>query len=265
MNQSRWSTLEIMAVAAAREIRDGEVLFAGTGLPMLSAMLAQRTHAPRCKIVFEAGAIDPEMLHLPMSVGDSRTLVGAAQAAGLFEVFNYVLQGGRVDVGFLGGAQIDRYGNLNSTAIGGDYRKPKVRLPGSGGSADVAALSGRTVVIAHHQRRRFPERVDYCTSPGWLAGGKTREEAGIPGGGPIAVVTTMAVIRFRPDTREPYLASYHPGLNGNTVQGETGFALDCTEAVETIPPTPEELQILRNVVDPERIFLKRLFRAITQG
>lgn len=257
MSEHLCSTLEIMAVAAAREIQDGEVVFAGTGLPMLGAMLAQRTHAPRCIIVFEAGAVDPEMLHLPMSVGDSRTLVGAAQAAGLFEIFTYVLQGGRVDVGFLGGAQIDRYGNLNSTAVGADYRKPAVRFSGSGGSADVAALSGRTVVIARHERRRFPERVDYRTSPGWLEGGDSRERAGIPGGGPSAVVTTMGIIRYRASTREPYLASYHPGLSARAVQEETGFPLDLSDALETPLPTPDEIETLRRVVDPEGVFLGR--------
>lgn len=248
--------MEIMAVAAAREIRDREVVFAGTGLPILGVMLAQRTHAPHCTLVFEAGAVDPVMLHLPMSVGDSRTLVGAAQAAGLFEVFAYVLQGGRVDMGFLGGAQIDRYGNLNTTAIGPDYRRPRVRLPGSGGSADLAALSGRTVIIARHERRRFPERVDYCTSPGWLTGGDARMRAGLPMGGPSAVVTTMGVIRYRAGTREPYLASYHAGLSPQAVQTETGFALDLSEATATPEPSQEEIDILRQVVDPERIFLK---------
>lgn len=257
MSRTTWSTLELMAVAAARQIENGEVVFAGTGLPMLGAMLAQRTHAPDCTIVFEAGAVDPKMLHLPMSVGDSRTLVGAAQAAGLFEVFNYVLQGGRVDVGFLGGAQIDRYGNLNSTAIGSDYRRPAVRLPGSGGSSDVAALSRRTIIIARHERRRLPERVDYCTSPGWLTGGDSRERAGIPGGGPVAFVSTMGVIRYRPVTREPYLSSFHPGLTPERVQAETGFELDIDEAVETPIPSPEELDILRKAVDPEKIFLGR--------
>ncbi len=251
-----YSTFEIMAVAAAREIRDGEVVFAGTGLPMLGAMLAQRTHAPRCVIVFEAGGVDPRMLHLPMSVGDSRTLTGAAMAAGLMEAFTYLLQGGRIDVGFLGGAQIDRYGNINSTAVG-DYRRPDVRFSGSGGSADVAALARRTVIIARHERRRFPERVDYRTSPGWLEGGDSRERAGIRGGGPSAVVTTLGIIRFRPGTREPYLASYHPGVSLARIQAETGFPLDVSEAVETPPPTAEELHILRHVVDPEGVFLKR--------
>ncbi|MFA7278840.1 MAG: CoA-transferase [Sterolibacterium sp.] len=250
------STTELMAVTAAREIHDAEVVFAGTGLPMLATMLAQRTHAPDCVIVFEAGTVDPRMRHLPMSVGDSRTLAGAAQAAGLFEIFNYVLQGGRVDVGFLGSAQIDRYGNLNSTRIGSDRQRPAVRLPGSGGSADVAALAKRTIVIARHERRRFPERVDYRTSPGWIDGGETRRRAGIYGGGPAAVVTTMGVIRYREMTREPYLASFHPGLSAQQVQDETGFALDLSDAEETRLPGKEELDILRREIDPERIFLK---------
>ncbi|MBI5923791.1 MAG: ketoacid-CoA transferase [Betaproteobacteria bacterium] len=256
MKKAVCSTTELMAVTAAHEIRDAEVVFAGTGLPMLATMLAQRTHAPDCVIVFEAGAVDPRMLHLPMSVGDSRTLAGAAQAAGLFEIFNYVLQGGRVDVGFLGSAQIDRYGNLNSTRIGPSRQRPEVRLPGSGGSADVAALARRTIVIARHERRRFPERVDFRTSPGWIDGGETRQAAGIRGGGPAAVVTTMGVIRYREGTREPYLASYHPGLSAQQVQDETGFALDLSDAQETPPPGNEELAILRREIDPERIFLK---------
>jgi glutaconate CoA-transferase subunit B len=248
------TTTELMAITAAREIRDREVVFAGTGLPMLGAMLAQRTHAPLCTIVFEAGGVDPQMLHLPMSVGDSRTLVGAAQAVGLLDAFTYILQGGRVDVGFLGGAQVDRYGNLNSTGVG-DYRRPAVRFPGSGGSADVATLSGRTVIIARHEKRRFVERVDYLTSPGWLEGGDSRERAGIPRGGPAAVVTTLGVIRYRPGSREPYLASFHPGQSARSVAEETGFPLDLSEAVETPAPRAEELEILRHAVDPEGVFL----------
>src|SRR5512135_2921743 len=147
-----YTLTELMAVTAAREIRDGEVVFAGTGLPMLGVMLAQRTHAPACCIVFEAGTAASQLSHLPMSVGDPRTLRGAAMAAGLSEVFTYVLQAGRVDVGFLSGAQIDRYGNINSTSIGADHRHPKVRFPGSGGSCDIACLAKRTVIIALHEK-----------------------------------------------------------------------------------------------------------------
>jgi glutaconate CoA-transferase subunit B len=250
-----YTLTELMAVVAAREIKDGEVVFAGTGLPMLGAMLAQRTHAPNCCIIFEAGTMASQLAHLPMSVGDPRTMRGAATAAGLSEVFTYVLQAGRVDVGFLSGAQIDRFGNINSTSIGPDPRHPKVRFAGSGGSCDIACLAQRTIIIARHEKRRFPERVDYITSPGWLQGGDSRQEAGLIRGGPSVVVTTKGVMRFRPDTKAMYLASYHPGLTAQAVADDTGFALDIDGATETSVPTPDELRILREVVDPERIFI----------
>ena len=151
-----YTLTELMAVAAAREIADGEVVFAGTGLPMLGAMLAHRAHAPRCCIIFEAGTVASQLAHLPMSVGDPRAMRGAAMAAGLFEVFSFVLQAGRVDVGFLSGAQVDRFGNINSTAIGADPRHPQVRFSGSGGACDIACLAKRTVIIALHERRPQP-------------------------------------------------------------------------------------------------------------
>lgn len=256
MTTPTYSLTELMTVAAAREIKDNEVVFAGTGLPMLGAMLAQRTHAPNCLIIFEAGAIGSQLAHLPMSVGDPRTVRQAAMAAGLAEVFTYLLQAGRVDVGFISGAQIDRYGNINSTSIGADYRHPKVRFPGSGGSCDIACLAKRTVIIAQHEKRRLPERIDYVTSPGWLEGSDSRQKAGLVRGGPAVVVTTKGVLRFRPTTHEAYLESYHPGLTGQTVADETGYTLDVSEAFETPIPTAEELRILREVVDSERVFLK---------
>jgi glutaconate CoA-transferase subunit B len=250
-----YSLTELMAVTAAREIRDGEVVFAGTGLPMLATMLAQHTHAPDCCIVFQAGTVASQLAHLPMSVGDPRAMRGAAMAAGLSEVFSYILQAGRVDVGFLSGAQIDRYGNINSTSIGPDPRRPAVRFAGSGGACDVACLSHRTVIMAKHEKRRLPEHVDYVTSPGWLAGGDTRAQAGLVRGGPCAVVTTRGVLRFRA-AGEAYLASFHPGLTPQAVAADTGFPLDIADAVETPIPTPDELRILREVVDPERVFLR---------
>ena len=256
MTTPAFSLTELMAVAAAREIADGEVVFAGTGLPMLASMLAQRAHAPQCCLIFEAGTAASQLAHLPMSVGDPRVMRGAAMAAGLFEVFSYGLQAGRVDVGFLSGAQVDRFGNINSTAIGADPRRPKVRFSGSGGACDIACLARRTVIIARHEKRRFPEQVDYITSPGWLRGGASRQAAGLRWGGPAAVVTTLGVMRFRPDTHAMYLASFHPGLTAPAVAAETGFALDIGEAVETPVPTAEELRILRDVVDPERVFLQ---------
>jgi len=255
MADQNYTLIELMAVAAAREIKDGEVVFAGTGLPMLSVMLAQRTHAPRCCIIFEAGTVDSQLAHLPMSVGDPRNILGAANAAGLNEVFSYVLQAGRVDVGFLSGAQVDRFGNINSTSIGPDPRHPRVRFSGSGGACDIACLAQRTIIIARHEKRRFPERVDYITSPGWLEGGDSRQRAGLIRGGPSVVVTTLGVMRFRPDSKVMYLASYHPGLTGQAVADDTGFPLDIDGASETPVPAPEELRILREVVDPERIFL----------
>jgi glutaconate CoA-transferase subunit B len=251
-----YTLTELMAVAAAREILDGEVVFAGTGLPMLGAMLAQRSHAPNCCIIFEAGTVASQLAHLPMSVGDPRVMRGAAVAAGLSEVFTYILQAGRVDVGFLSGAQIDRFGNINSTAIGPDPRHPRVRFSGSGGSCDIACLACRTVIIAKHEKRRFPETVDYITSPGWLTGGDSRSQAGLVRGGPSVVVTTMGVMRFRPETREMYLESFHPGLSAEAIAGETGFPLDIEGAVETPIPSLDELYILREIVDPERVFLK---------
>jgi glutaconate CoA-transferase subunit B len=251
-----YTLTELMAVAAAREIRDGEVVFAGTGLPMLGAMLAQHTHAPACCIIFEAGAMASQLAHLPMSVGDPRTMRGAATAAGLSEIFAFVLQSGRVDVGFISGAQIDRFGNINSTSIGADHRHPQVRFSGSGGAADIACLARRTVVIAQHEKRRFPEHVDYITSPGWLQGADSRRQAGLCWGGPSAVVTTKAVLGFHPDSKAMFLASYHPGLSAQSVLDDTGFPLDAADAVETLPPTPQELRILREAVDPERIFLR---------
>ncbi len=255
MPDAPYTLTELMAVTAAHEIQDGEIVFAGTGLPMLGVMLAQLTHAPNCCIIFEAGTVGSRLAHLPMSVGDPRVMRQAASAAGLFEVFNYVLQAGRVDVGFLSGAQVDRFGNINSTSIGLDPRHPSVRFPGSGGSCDIACLATRTIIIAKHEKRRFPEKVDYITSPGWLEGGDSRIRAGLVRGGPSAVVTTMGVMRFRPETRGIYLASYHPGLSPEKLAENTGFPLDVRGAVETPTPTPEELRILREQVDPEKVFL----------
>ena len=255
MAEGPYTLTELMAVTAAHEIRDGEVVFAGTGLPMLGVMLAQLTHAPNCCIIFEAGTVGSRLAHLPMSVGDPRVMRQAASAAGLFEVFDYVLQAGRVDVGFLSGAQVDRFGNINSTSIGSDPRHPSVRFSGSGGACDIACLANRTIIIAKHEKRRFPEKVDYITSPGWLEGGDSRATAGLARGGPSAVVTTMGVMRFRPETKQIHLASYHPGLSPAKLAENTGFPLDVGGAVETPTPTQEELRILREQVDPERVFL----------
>ena len=250
-----YTLIELMAVAAAREIQDGEIVFTGTGLPMLGGMLAQHTHAPNCVLIFETGTVDPQLAHLPMAVSDPRVVRLASTASGLLDVFS-ILQAGHVDVGFLGGAQVDIFGNINSTSIG-DYHHPKVRFTGSGGACDIACLAKRTIIIMRHEKRRFPERVDYITSPGWLTGPDAREKAGLPRGGPTAVVTTMGVLRFNNETKRAYLSSYHPGLTPEIVAQNTGFQLDTSRAVETENPTAEEIRILREIVDPEEVFLKR--------
>src|SRR3990172_717398 len=191
---------ELMAICAAREIRDGEIAFIGTGLPMLGGMLAKATTAPRCVMVFESGVVDARPKRTPLSIGDACLVPGSLMLGGLLEVFGLLLQPGFVDVGFIGGAQIDKYGNLNTTVIG-DYRSPKVRLPGSGGANDIGSLAKRTVIMLKQDARKFVERLDYLTTPGYLDGPGGRERAGLPRGGPSSVITDLGLYRFAPATR----------------------------------------------------------------
>jgi glutaconate CoA-transferase subunit B len=251
-----YTTAELMVVRASHEIQDNEIVFVGTGLPMIASMLAKYTHAPDSVIIFEAGTVDSALLHLPASVGDSRCVYGASTCRGLFDIFATVLQRGFIDVGFLGGAQVDRYGNLNSTVIG-DYHHPKVRFPGSGGAGDIACLSKRTVIIMRHEKRRFPQQVDYITSPGWVNGFNGRGEAGLIRGGPVSVISDMAVLRFNENTKEMYLVSRHAGVTIEKILENTGFTLDVAGVIETEPPTREEISLLRNTIDAEGLFLSR--------
>jgi len=247
---------ELMAVAAAREIKDGEKVIIGTGLPLIGAFLAQKTHAPNIVAIYESGAIDCKPIFTPFSVADPVLVPGAAMQGGLVEGLG-VVHAGDLDVGFLGGAQIDKYGNLNAHVIG-DYRNPKVRFAGSGGSNDIGAGCKRTIVMMLHQKQRFSEKVDFVTTPGYLGGGKEREKMGFPGGGPSVVVSTMAILRFHPETKEMYLASYHPGLTVEDVKANTGWDLKVASDVkETERPAPELIRILREELDPTGIFLKK--------
>jgi len=247
---------ELMAVAAAREIKDGEKVIIGTGLPLIGAFLAQKTHAPNIVAIYESGAIDCKPIFTPFSVADPVLVPGAAMQGGLVEGLG-VVHAGDLDVGFLGGAQIDKYGNLNAHVIG-DYRNPKVRFAGSGGSNDIGAGCKRTIVMMLHQKQRFSEKVDFITTPGYLGGGKEREKMGFPGGGPSVVVSTMAILRFHPETKEMYLASYHPGLTVEDVKANTGWDLKVAPDVkETERPAPELIRILREELDPTGIFLKK--------
>ena len=257
-----YKTNDILAVAAAREVRDGDIVFCGTGLPMLAIMLAQKSHAPNSVCIFEAGTIDGHLRDLPTSVGDARCAYRASLAAGLAEVFYSNLQRGHVDLGFLGGAEIDKYGNVNTTVIG-DYASPSKRFPGSGGNPDIDSLARRTVFIMVQEKRRFKEHVDYITSPGWWIkkwpGGEFVPKQEVYGkyfrGGISAVITNMAVFRFD-DDGIMYLDTYHPGFTPEQVKDNCSFDLNISRVSgETKPPTYGELDLLYRVVDPEGIFL----------
>lgn len=236
---------ELMVVAAAREIRDGEVVLVGMRLPLLAFAFAKRRHAPRAAGLFENGLVrDHPAEETLLTMSDTPNVHGALWSTGTLQIMG-LLQQGLVDLGFIGGAEIDRHGNLNTSCIG-DWRRPEVRLPGSGGGADIASLAGRVVVIMPQERHRFRERVDYITSPGFGDGPGWRERAGLRGGGPCAVITTLGVYRFDPLTREMVLASWHPGQSPESVQAATGWPLALAAgAGETPAPTEEELAVVR--------------------
>jgi glutaconate CoA-transferase subunit B len=244
-----YTPAELMVAAAAREIRDGDVVFVGMRLPLLAFCLARSTHAPTAVGLFENGVVrDSPALAFLVTMSDGPNVSGALWCTEMREVMG-LMQAGRVTLGFIGGAQVDRFGNLNTSYVGA--RGASVRLPGSGGAADIASLARRHVVIMAHERRRFVERVDYVTSPGHGTGGEWRARTGLPGGGPSAVITTLGLFRFDPATREMVLASAHPGVSVDQVQAETGWPLRVAAAVEeTPPPTDEELATIRRF-DPD--------------
>ena len=249
-----YTSLEMMAVCGARNIKDGEVVFVGTGLPMLAAMLAKRMHAPKAKIVYEAGFIDSNAIDLALSIADSRLAYNAAAAIGLIETLGLLLQGGRVDVGFVGAAQIDEYGNINTTYIG-DFENPIVRLPGSGGGNDIISSAKRIVVVMTHQKRKFVKKLHYMTSPGHIDGPGARKREGLLGGGPELVITNLCQMGFDEETKRIKLLTVHPGVTVEQVLENVGFDLIVPEHVpETEPPTYEELRILREI-DPQRLYL----------
>jgi glutaconate CoA-transferase subunit B len=246
----------MMVCSAARLMQDGTTAFIGTGIPMLAALLAQRLYTPNLITVFEFGGVGPIMAELPMAVGESRTFHRGVLAAGICECME-TAQRGFIDCGFLGGAQIDMYGNLNTTVIG-DYYPPKVRLPGSGGGNDVGSLCWSTVAIMRHDKRRFVPRLDFLTTPGYLTGKGAREAAGLPQGtGPTNVVSTMALLGFDSgDTCRMKLEAVYPGVSVQNVIDNTGFELLIPEQVPTLePPTAEELRMLREEIDPDRLYI----------
>jgi glutaconate CoA-transferase subunit B len=252
------NAMELMICCAARELEDGHTVAVGTGVPCAAAMLAQRLHAPNLVILFEAGGIAPQLPTMPISVGDSRTFHRAAMATSMADIME-TCQRGMIDYTFLGGAQIDAYGNLNSTMIGTDYARPKVRFPGSGGANDLASLCWRILVVTNHDRRRFVEKLDFITTPGYLTGPGAREAAGLsPDCGPYRVITDMAILGYHPQTRRMEVHSLHPGVSLDQVRAKTGFELGAREPLAaTQPPTADELRILRDEVDPHRYLLAR--------
>jgi glutaconate CoA-transferase subunit B len=254
----QYNAMELMICCAARLLEDGRTVAVGTGVPCAAAMLAQRTRSPNLVILFEAGGVAPALPTMPISVGDSRTFWRAAMATSMADIMEFC-QRGMVDYTFLGGAQIDAYGNLNSTMCGGTHARPKVRLPGSGGANDLASLCWRVLVVTNHDRRRFVERVDFLTTPGYLTGPGARESAGLPPGtGPYRVITDLAVLGYAEATKRMQVLSLHPGVSLEQVRASTGFELSSADTVSvTEPPTAEELCLLREEVDPHRYIIGR--------
>jgi len=241
------TTDEMMTVAASRELKDGAVCFVGIGLPSEAANLARSTHAPNCVLVYESGTIGAKPETLPLSIGDGVLAEQADSVVSVPEIFNYWLQAGRIDVGFLGGAQIDRFGNINTTVIG-PYDSPKVRLPGAGGAPEIAASAKEVITVLRQRPRSFVERLDFLTSVGHRYGGGSRAELGYPGAGPTAVITDLGVLRPDPKTRELTLMALHPGATAEGAREATSWDLRVAEDLDTTePPTEEELRILRDL------------------
>ena len=257
-----YSNLEMMVVAASKLLLDDEKVLVGTGVPLVAATLAKKTHAKKMKIMMEAVAYDSNPESLPFCVADPRAVYNTKWSPTSVEVMGHFLQSGRIDKGFLGGAQVDKYGNLNSTCIG-DYNKPVKRFEGSGGASDIALMSNRNIIIMHHEKRRFVDQVDFISSPGWRCralDGKSlamRSEMGLHGG-PYAVVSTLGVMKFDDITKEMYVDTYFKdlGVSLEMIQQETTFDIDISRAKALSPPTEIELNILRKKVDPEGIYMK---------
>ncbi len=255
MEPPRYSPNELLITVAARLMEPDTTAFIGTGIPMLAASLAQKTHAKTLMPIFEFGGMGAQLDRLPLAVGDMWTSNRGLMAAGICDAMEFA-QLGFVDYGFLGGAQIDPYGNLNSTVIG-DHAHPRVRLPGSGGANDVGSCCWRTIILMQHDRRRFLETIDFLTTPGYLTGPGAREAAGLPAGtGPYRVVTNLATLDFHPETLRMRLVALNPGVTEEAVAAATGFELLAADEIErTPPPTDEELRILREEVDRERFYV----------
>ena len=246
---------ELLAVMGSRQLRDDQTVFTGVGAPMMASVLAQRRHAPRLTMVIEGGIVGPRWRPgwLPISTNEMRCAYRAQMLPGITDAF-LLAQRGFLDVGFIGGAQIDGYGNLNTSYIGG-VERPKVRLPGSGGANDIISLCREVIILTVHEKRRFTERVEFITSPGYLTGGDSRRKSGLLFGGVSRMVTTLGVFDFEPQSRRMRLIALHPGITRDDVQANTGFEVLVSDTLTTTaPPTSKELDILR-MLDPKRQFI----------
>ncbi|HEX3097470.1 MAG TPA: CoA-transferase subunit beta [Usitatibacter sp.] len=244
----RYTATEIMTIEAARRLKDGMVCFVGIGMPSAAANLARLTHAPDVVLIYESGTIGAKPDVLPLSIGDGELAEHADTVVSIPEIFRYWLQGGRVDVGFLGAAQVDRFGNINTTVIGNDYEHPKVRLPGAGGAPEIASNAKETWIIIKQTKRSFVPKLDFLTSVGHLTGGDSRVKSGARGKGPTAVITDLGVMAPDPVTRELTLVALHPGIAVDQVRDATGWELKVAEKLgRTAAPDAKELETLRDL------------------
>ncbi|QUH02594.1 3-oxoadipate--succinyl-CoA transferase subunit B [Saccharopolyspora erythraea] len=257
MTDAEYTTTELLSVLSARELAGKRRVFAGIGLPTLAVALAQRTVAPDVGLVYESGVYGAHPQRLPESIGDSFLVSGAESVLSMSALFGFVLQGGHVDVGFLGAAQVDRWGNLNSTVIG-EWERPKARLPGSGGAAEVMAGSREVfVVMRRHDRRSFVDELDFCTSPGPARARAAVPDAPVRGRGVTTVITGLGLLRRESPEDELRLVAVHPGVDADKVREATGWPLEVdAELTTTKPPTDRELRLLREEIDPRRVYLR---------
>jgi glutaconate CoA-transferase, subunit B len=247
MSELGFTAAEMMTVAAARRLRNGAVCFVGIGLPSTAANLARLTHAPDVVLIYESGPIGAKPDVLPLSIGDGNLAATADAVVSTPEIFRYCLQGGRIDVGFLGAAQIDRFANLNTTVIGA-YDQPKVRLPGAGGASEIADLAGEVLIILRHNARAFVERLDFLTSAGFLDGGDARARAGLRGHGPTAVITDLCILEPDPPSKELTVTQIHPGVMREQITEATGWPVGfAADVAQSEPPSAEVLDVLRDL------------------
>ena len=247
-SETKASAGEVQTVVAARRLRDSQTVFIGVGRPSTAAILARMVHNPDLVLVYESGTIGAKPFHIPLSIGDGELAETADAVVSVPEMFNYWIGPGRIDMAFLGAAQVDRYANLNSTVIG-DYEHPKTRLPGAGGAPEIAASCHEVTVIAPHSKRTFVEKLDFLTTVGHGDGAGARERLGFRGAGPTAVITDLGVLEPDPESKELVLTQIHPGVEGSQVQEATGWELRIAGDLErTDPPTDEELAALRELL-----------------